>query len=86
MALERYKVGQKHLKDLFERFSSRERIECCVLSVFVLDKLYCNGLLGIVCSGGLESVLEVTMLGEGFVCITLWLKVVGIIGSEVFCA
>ena len=36
-----------------------------------------------VCNGGLESVLEVTILGGGFVCIILMLKVVGIFGSDV---
>ena len=65
---------------------SKEYIECCVLCVFVLDKFYCSGLVGIVRNGGLESVLELTVLGRGFVCIMLMLKVVGIFGSEGFCA
>ena len=86
MVLEHYDVEHKYLENFSEHFVSRECIECCVLCVIVLDKVFCNGLLGIVCNGGLESVLEVTILGEGFVCIILMLKVVGIFGSDVFCA
>ena len=62
---------------------SRECMECCVLCVFVLDKIYCNRLVGIVCNGGLESVLELTILRGGFVCLMLMLKVVCIFESEV---
>ena len=53
---------------------------------YVLDKSYCNGLVGIICNGALESVVELTILGGGFVCIMLMLKVVGMFGSEVFFA
>ena len=50
------------------------------------DKLYFDGLVGIVCNGGLEHVLELPKLGGGFLCIMLMLKVIGVFGSEVFCA
>ena len=60
--------------------------ECCVVCTFVLDKLYCNGLVGIVEIGSLESVLEVILLGGGFVCSILLLNVDGIFLTLVFCA
>ena len=40
----------------------------------------------VVCIGGLESVLEMAILGGGFVCMMLLLNVVGILVSVVFCA
>ena len=58
----------------------------CVVCIFVLDKIYCNGLVGTVGIGGLESFLEVTILGGGFVCIMLRLNVDGLFVSVKFCA
>ena len=43
-------------------------------------------MVGIDGIGGLKSVLEVTILGAGFVCIMLRLNVDGIFVSVVFCA
>ena len=60
--------------------------ECCVVGLVVLDKIYCNGLVGSVGFGGLESVLEVTILNGGFVCTIFLLNVDCIIVAVVFCA
>ena len=53
--------------------------EFCVVCRFVLDKTYCNRLVRIGSIGGLESVLEVTILVGRFVCIILKLNVVGLV-------
>ena len=69
----------------FEYFVLKS-MQSCVMCIFVLVRLYCDGLVGIVGIGGLESVLEVTILGEKLVCTELMLNVGGMFVSVVLCA
>ena len=61
-------------------------MQSCVMCIFVLVRLYCGRLVWIGGFGGLESVLEVTILGEILVCTVLMLNVGGMFVSVVFCA
>ena len=65
---------------------SKGYTECCVVCIFVLDTLCCNGLVGIFGIGGLKCVLEVAILVGVFICSILMLNVVRILVAVVFCA
>ena len=55
-------------------------------SMYVQDKIYCKGLVEFVGIDGLESALEETKLGGGFVCSIFMFYVVGMFVAVVFCS